>query len=251
MLVKPYMKNRKIKVALDTSNILGRGAVRDTYNLLADGIVRLIRVLASLNDSKPEEWAAANNLSRYFTAASIKGEASVDWEDQKARQRFLTGIVADADGLLEIARQALTNYAPESAEYKQPTEAASLLSQLLLQDIERKPEGATIKQEVSHDRVVSVHDPEMRRGRKSKAKRFDGHKAAVATDPESQLITAADVLAGDAPDNAQALKLVEQTEENAQVEVEERIGDCAFGDGATRQKFADAGRKFVAKVPDQ
>src|SRR5712691_1482079 len=28
---------RKLKVALDTTNILGRGAVKDTYNLLGDG----------------------------------------------------------------------------------------------------------------------------------------------------------------------------------------------------------------------
>ena len=35
-----------MKVALDTTNILGRGAVRDTCNLLADGIVKLLRALA-------------------------------------------------------------------------------------------------------------------------------------------------------------------------------------------------------------
>ena len=33
-----YLKGRKMKVALDTTFILGRGAVKDTYNLLADGI---------------------------------------------------------------------------------------------------------------------------------------------------------------------------------------------------------------------
>jgi len=126
-----------------------------------------------------------------------------------------------------------------------------LLSQLLLQDVERRPEGASIKEGVSRDRVISVHDPEMRHGRKSKAKRFDGHKAAVVVDPESQLITAVAVLAGNAPDNRQALELVEQAEENAQVEVEETIGDCAYGDGTTRQGFADAGRRLVAKVPDR
>ena len=32
-----------MKVALDTTNILGRGTVKDTCNLLADGIVQLIR----------------------------------------------------------------------------------------------------------------------------------------------------------------------------------------------------------------
>jgi hypothetical protein len=88
----------------------------------------------------------------------------------------------------------------------------------------------------------------MRHGRKSKAKRFDGHKAAVAVEPQSQLITAARVLAGNAPDREQAMGLVEETEENAQVEVEETLGDCAYGDGRTRQEFADAGRKLVAKV---
>ena len=31
-----YLKPRKLRVVLDTSNILGRGAVKDTYNLLAD-----------------------------------------------------------------------------------------------------------------------------------------------------------------------------------------------------------------------
>jgi len=33
-------EKRKLKVALDTTNILGRGAVKDTYNLLGDGILR-------------------------------------------------------------------------------------------------------------------------------------------------------------------------------------------------------------------
>src|SRR6478735_4838702 len=41
-------ERRKLTVALDTTNILGRGAVKDTYNLLADGIVKLARVLAGL-----------------------------------------------------------------------------------------------------------------------------------------------------------------------------------------------------------
>ncbi|HLE82447.1 MAG TPA: transposase, partial [Dehalococcoidia bacterium] len=239
------------KVVLDTSNILGRGAVKDTYNLLADCIVRLSRALACLDRTKPEAWAKGHNLSRYFGPASIKAEAQINWEDAGARQKFLSSVVADADRLLEMARQALTAYAPESAEYGKVSEAAELLSQLLLQDVERKPEGASIKEGVSRDRVVSVHDPEMRHGRKSKAKRFDGHKAALAVDPESQLITAVGVLAGNAPDNRQALELVEQAEENAQVEVEETIGDCAYGDGTTRQEFAAAGRRLVAKVPDR
>jgi len=45
------------------------------------------------------------------------------------------------------------------------------------------------------------------------------------------VITAATVLPGSAPDRERALGLVEESEENAQVDVEEAIGDCAFGDG--------------------
>ena len=37
---------------------------------------------------------------------------------------------------------------------------------------------------------MSVHDPEMRHGHKSSRRRFDGHKAAIVVDTDTQLITA-------------------------------------------------------------
>ncbi len=96
---------------------------------------------------------------------------------------------------------------------------------------------------------MSVHDPQMRHGHKSSSRRFDGHKAAIVVDTDSQLITAVEVLPGNAPDNLGALELVEESEANAGLPVEEAVGDAAYGDGATRQTFADAGRKLVARVP--
>jgi len=45
------------------------------------------------------------------------------------------------------------------------------------------------------------------------------------------------------------LDLVEESEENSGMKVEETIGDCAYGDGATREEFEQAGRKLVARVP--
>jgi hypothetical protein len=96
---------------------------------------------------------------------------------------------------------------------------------------------------------VAVHDPEMRHGRKSATKRFDGHKAAVAVDTASQLLTAVDVLPGNAPDATGALALVGQSEQATGGAVAETYGDCAYGDGETRQAFAAAGRVLYAKVP--
>jgi hypothetical protein len=242
-----YFRSRKLKVVLDTTYVLGRGAVKDTYNLLADGIVSLARALATGTHSDPEEWAREHHLGRYF-GSSVKGEAGIDWDDPEAREEFLRGVVADADGLLMMAREAMENLSVGDTERGRLHGAAALLERLLMQDIERREEGTTLKQGVSPDRVVSLHDPEMRHGRKSEKRRFDGHKAYLAVDPESQLITAADVLAGNAADHERALELVEQTEANAGVMVEEVVGDCAYGDGNTRRSFEEAGRKLVAKV---
>jgi hypothetical protein len=89
----------------------------------------------------------------------------------------------------------------------------------------------------------------MRHGRKSASKRFNGHKAAVAVDLESQLIGAVEVLAGNAGDQEKALELVQQTERVMEAEVEETVGDCAYGGGPTRRAFADQERVLTAKVP--
>jgi hypothetical protein len=245
-----FFRAGKIKVVLDTSYILGRGAVKDTYNLLADGIGQVIRALAALAGRQPEEWAQEHDLERYF-GSSLKGEAAIDWEDPHAREVFLQGVVADADRLLALARVTREDIPADDPKQHLLDEAAALLRHLLWQDIERGEDGARLTQGVSPDRLVSVHDPEMRHGRKSASKRFDGHKAVIAVDPDSQLITAADVLAGNAPDHERALELVERAEVNAAVVVEETVGDCAYGDGATRQAFADAGRKLVAKVANR
>ncbi len=247
-----YLKKRSMKVALDTTNILGRGAVKDTCNLLADGIVQLIRALAQLKGINVGQWAKSQGYHRYL-GSSVKGEAAIDWSDKRARTALLAEIVADADRLLELSRQAQGELAEDSAERQQIVAGAELLGQLPLQDIERKSgdgdgdDGVSLKDGVSRDRMMSVHDPEMRHGHKSSSRRFDGHKAAIVVDTDSQLITAVEVLPGNAPDNLGALELVEASEANTDVPVEEAMGDAAYGD--TRQAFADAGRTLIARVP--
>ena len=247
-----WLKGRGMRVALDTTNILGRGAVKDTYNLLADGTVKLMRALAAVEQTAVREWAEARGYERYL-ASSIKGEAAIDWSDKRARTALLAGIVADADRLLELARQVQGKLAENGEERQQIVAVAELLGQLLLQDIERKSgdgdDGVSLKDGVSRDRMMSVHDPEMRHGHKSSSRRFDGHKAAIVVDTDSQLITAVEVLPGNAPDNLGALELVEASEANTGVPMEEAMGDAAYGDGDTRQAFADAGRTLIARVP--
>ena len=137
----------------------------------------------------------------------------------------------------------------DSAQRQRIVDGAELLGQLLLQDIERKSsdgdvdahadDGVSIRDGVSKDRMLSVHDPELRHG----------HKAAIVVDTDSQLITTVDVLPGQRSRQFGALELVEQSEVSTGSVVEEAMGDAAYGDGGTRQAFAEAGRRLVAKVP--
>ena len=170
-----YLKGRGMRVALDTTNILGRGAVKDTCNLLADGIVKLLRALAAVEKSTDREWAKARGYRRYL-ASSVKGEAAIDWSDKRARTALLAGVVGDADQLLELSRQVQEELPEDGEERQWIVAAAELLGQLLLQDVERTDDGVNLKDGVSRDRMKSVHDPEMRHGHKSSRRRFDGHK---------------------------------------------------------------------------
>src|SRR2546426_11498736 len=165
------LKGGALRVALDTKPILGRGAVEDTYNLLATGIQQLVRALAAGAAQEPECWAQAHDLGRYYSP-SVKGSADLDWSDPEARNQFLAELVTDAHRLLRLAGAALPG-----ADGAAVRAAAALREQLLLQDVVEAPAGAggvkaAIKAGTAPERIPSATDPEQRHGRKSKSKRF-------------------------------------------------------------------------------
>src|SRR5690606_38205823 len=109
---------------------------------------------------------------------SLKGGAEINWSDDQERRVFLNGLVADARLLLLEARQTKETCSEEQCAVIAVAE--DVLQRLLAQDTEPDPDnpqgGRRIKKGVARDRVPSVSDPEMRHGRKSASKRFDGHK---------------------------------------------------------------------------
>jgi len=236
-------KGRKIRAALDTTIVLGRGAVEDTYNLIAHGIVALCRALAKVAEEQSDAWAMTRGFERYF-GSSFKGEAGIDWDDASAREQLLTEIIGDGERLLELAREARSELEEDSGEDRRIAGAAELLVQLLWQDVEPTDRGYRIKKGTAKDRVPSVHDPEQRHGRKSHGRSFTGHKASVAVDPDSQLIAAVDVIPGNASDGAHAAELVEAVEANTGAEVEQVIGDTAYGSMETRAELGE--REVIA-----
>ncbi|MHB8510444.1 MAG: IS1182 family transposase [Candidatus Dormibacteria bacterium] len=247
-----YLKSHgKLRAAVDTTNILGRGAVRDTYNLIADGIVSVMRILAKASGKPVERWASEHDLSAY-RASSIKAEADLDWSNEAEKQAFLGVLVEDAKKVVELAGKMRTNLVAGSPADKRLMSATEVLTQILLQDVESAGDGGgrakKIRQGTSAERIVSVHDPEMRHGRKSSSTRFDGHKLAVTADVETQLVTAVDVMSGGVKDQEGSLELVRQSEANTSLGTEAVLGDTAYGGGENRESFAEAGIPLLAKV---
>ncbi len=58
------IRGRLLRLALDTTNILGRGAVQDTYNLLATAIVLVLRLLAKQAGASLVDYATGLQLQR-------------------------------------------------------------------------------------------------------------------------------------------------------------------------------------------
>jgi hypothetical protein len=87
--------------------------------------------------------------------------------------------------------------------------AAELLATVIGQDIEETTDGRFIIAEgTAPDRVLSLVDPEARHGHKTSAHGFNGYKGHIAADPDSEIITAAEVGPGNTGDAAMAEALL-------------------------------------------
>src|SRR5438094_809997 len=100
---------------------------------------------------------------------------------------------------------------------------------------------------VAADRVISTVDTQARHGRKSRNRRFDGYKAHLSVDPDSELIDEVAASPANAPDRDAAEELLD---DHARSDTKpEVVGDSAYGDAATRAGLEAAGFTVVAKCP--
>jgi len=246
-----FFKARNIRVALDTTPIFGRGAVEDTFNMLAEALRLVIRALARDAHQTPEEYATTHDYTRYILEKSFKGSfSSIDWDNADERQAVLDSLVADCKRALVLTQEALTRISPETSGHEDLVKTSALLARLLAQDVKRTNAGAPeIIQGVAPERIVSVHDPEMRHGRKSASQCFDGYKGALAVEPESQLITAVDVLPGNAHDRCDAQALITESAATTGSTVDTAIGDGAYGTTEARLEAQEAATPYRLVAP--
>jgi len=218
----------KVLALIDSSPVLGAGAVKDTYELVRSAMRRVVAAAGEDALSK----SLRKSLRRY------EAKPVIDWDDPEARARELSRMVTAATKLLAAV-----------AERDEAREAAALLAAIVAQDVEIDEDSGEprIRTGVAKDRIVSASDPEMRHGRKSSSTRFDGHKLHVMEEESTEIILGIDVGAGNGADNEHAAPLIEGANE-AGVEVQEVVGDMAYSDGDTREAVEAHGAKMIAKV---
>jgi hypothetical protein len=245
------LKQPKLRAAIDTTPILGRGAVKDTFNLVSDQIRRCLKEMCALKG-----WALADlikeyGLGRHF-GSSYKGTVKLDWSNADEKRALVGQLVADANIVLVLCREALRGYAADVEHTTRLRDARSLLADLLAQDIDTSPEdgaGSQIKRGTAKDRIISTTDPEMRHGHKSHSKGFDGYKAGVVADADEGVILATDARPGNAHDSVQAKELLESAAEQSGQEIGQILGDTAYGGLETREQLSSLGAEIVVKAP--
>ena len=228
----------------DSTNTDCRGAMLDTFNLIARGIANLLRQVSDWTGESLE--ALAERLwAEDYLARSMKGAVDIDWTSRSERDGFLTRLVRDADRLVAIIRSAdVAALQPLPAIY----EATDLLWKVAHQDVEQLPDGSwRIAKGTAPDRVISISDPEARHGRKSSSKVIHGHKTHVLTTLDSALVTAILMTDAGKHDAIPCAELLRQAAARG-LKPQRMLGDLAYGTGQNRRDCAELGVTVLTKL---
>ncbi len=212
----------KITLLVDSMAQHGAGAVQDTYTLIRKGIRRVLKVAGYQLSAKKRGLSV--DLAAYLDSDR---KATIDWADPTARAAQLKVLVRDAEATLDLALK--------QADDPDVRAAAWLLTKILGDDLTTDEAGDPhIGQGVAEDRIVSLTDPEIRHGRKSASRRFDGRKLQVAEEQTSELIVAIEPVPANAGDGRDLIAVMDHVEEHTGLTVERAIADGAYGTGDNR-----------------
>ena len=192
---------KTLRVAIDSAPLEGAGRVEDTLNLLAHAARKVVECAADLLHWAPER-VCREARAPLLLAPSIKAALDRDWSYPVQKSAAVKSLVIELENLKDWLAANLAE------ELKRPplSEEVDTLKQLMGQDLEPDPGGGgmKIREGVAEDRRVSVEDSEMRHGRKSKTKRFNGYKRHIATDLDSGLILSGAITPANRPEDEAA-----------------------------------------------
>jgi len=189
---------RALRAALDSSPLWGAGRVEDTLNLMGHALRKALGVIAV-----QQGWGLAEGSAvladqtgvSMLAASSLKAALDLDWDDRAARGHALNTMLGCLDAVAGLVA-AQPEPAPSASA------AVAVAVQVRDQDVDTTATTATLRRGVAKDRRISVEDPDMRHGRKSRSKLFDGYKRHVLRDLDTGLVPAVGITPANVPEAA-------------------------------------------------
>ena len=185
--------SKRTRRALDSTVLYDAVATQDTVTMIGAQIRRVRRLAPQ---------AAALALAHDYDG---RAKPVCDWGDPDERGWLIDELVSDARAVLDAL--AGSELSDEQAQ------AAALLAVVAGQDVEADPKVPgrwRIARRVAKGRVISTVDPEARHARKSRSQRRDGYKAHICAEPDTGLITAAELTTADTSDAQVGPRLLQQ-----------------------------------------
>jgi hypothetical protein len=201
---------------LDSTPLYDAVATMDTVTLIRSAIRGLLKV------ADTELGAQLRSVLRRDDDYAGAGKPVCDYDDATARAALVDALAVDAMALLAVLDGR--ELGPDVDQ------AGTLLATVVGQDLDCDTDGMfRIARRVAKDRVISTVDPDARHGHKTSARGFDGYKGHLAIDPDSEIITATEVTAGNAGDAEPAADLL--SDELPPADSDDTDADAGHDDG--------------------
>jgi hypothetical protein len=233
--------SKAVRVAVDSRPLAGAGRVEDTINLLGHAARSIVRLVAKLTDLSEEEICRKAGM-RLLLAPSIKAGLDIDWSDPKQKITAIEIVERQVSSLERWVDRHL-----DEALTRPLAPYIEALAQVRTQDLETTDDGkARIRRGVAPERRISIEDAEMRHGRKSKSKRFDGYKEHIARDLDLPVILACAVTPANRPEEEGAEPIRNDIEAQGFTLAELNI-DRAYVNSPVVNEILEAGGDVRAK----
>jgi len=235
------MLTKAVRVAIDSRPLVGTGRVEDTINLLGHAARSIVRLVSKILDKAPEDVCRKAGAP-LLLAPSIKAGLDIDWSDPRQKATGIEIVERQVSSLQRWVERHLDHC--EIEPLRPYIEAITVVRE---QDLEISSRGTmAIRQGVATDRRISIEDAEMRHGRKSRSKRFDGYKEHIARDLDVPAIIACAVTPANRPEEEGAPPLAEDIERQG-FTIEEAHVDRAYINSAVITTTLERGGAIFAK----
>ena len=189
--------------------------MEDSFNLIGHALKIVLDCSAKVLQRTPESIAGELGLT-LVGQSSLKAALDIDWDEPEEQAEALERLLGEVSALQDWVAK---NIPPEKTDAPLD-KALKLLAQVVEQDLgpdPNRPGRSRIRKGVAKGRRISVSDPDMRHGRKSRSRVINGYKRHVARDLDSGLILAVEVRPANEPEHLATQRLREELEPMGEV----------------------------------